>query len=320
VRDTDEPSDITIVDFDADGSLLRQWQHKPDGSEWTSIYERDGTGRLTAVRSENSTGPVDIRLYNYDSSGRLESVVVRDHDEGERVVETYEYDDTGRKTKTIHVAMVSQRPEVHYVWEVEGTDCAYSAPGAVTISTLYNAREQPIELVFDGEAGRVLSRVQFAYDDVGHLVEEAQTIAETLPPEMWTDMIPAELEAVRTLVDANGTSTRRLHRYDAQGRRTETRSSLFGPLGQERKTMVYNDYGDLIEESWWEKQLEYRIDDLGRLLENPTEHRESRSETRYRYDYDARGNWVTRISESRGGTKVDFVVSAIEHRALAYHA
>src|SRR5947209_3082986 len=135
---------------------------------------------------------------------------------------------------------------------------------------------------YDG-AGHALSRAEFIYDDAGHLLEEAQTmVAEMLPPEMLTGMNPAQLEAMRALLGSRGGSTRRLHRYDARGRRIETRSSLFGPLGRNRKTMAYNNHGDQVEEkSEDEQRRDYNIDDQGRLSESRASESVSRSEARF---------------------------------------
>jgi len=44
----------------------------------------------------------------------------------------------------------------------------------------------------------------------------------------------------------------------------------------------------------------------------------SRSEARFHYDYDARGNWIRKVVEGRNGVDEDFAVSIIEERTLAY--
>ena len=45
----------------------------------------------------------------------------------------------------------------------------------------------------------------------------------------------------------------------------------------------------------------------------------SRSEARFRYDYDVRGNWVKKVVECRSGANQDFHVSSTEERTLAYY-
>jgi hypothetical protein len=139
---------------------------------------------------------------------------------------------------------------------------------------------------------------------------------EMLPPGMLAEMSPARL-AMRALLGAR--PLRRLHRYDARGHRIETSSSLFGPLGRDRRTMAYNNLGDQIEEISEDEHRDYNIDDQGRLSDSPTRESVSRSEARFHYEYDGRGNWIKKTVESRGGADQDFSVSTIEQRTLAYY-
>ncbi|HEV2198505.1 MAG TPA: hypothetical protein VGR73_01695 [Bryobacteraceae bacterium] len=160
-----------------DGSLARHSHDNADGSKWTATHEYNDMGRLTTVRTDNGAGFVDLQFYDYDAAGRLVSIIVRSKGGGDRVAESYEYDVAGRKKKTLHVDVDAQRPNTHYAWGVEGTDSGYSAPGAATLTTHYNEREQPTDLHFYDRAGALLSRVEFRYDEDGNLVEEAQTTA-----------------------------------------------------------------------------------------------------------------------------------------------
>ena len=316
--ETEERSDNTTLEFRADGSLSWRWHRSPDGSEWKTTYEYNDADRLTISRTENRSGVVNLQLYDYDAAGRLACVIARSKDGGDRVAESYEYDAAGRKKKTLYVDLAAQRPDTQYAWGVEGTDSGYSAPGAATLTTLYNGHEQPTELLFHDTAGRLLSRVEFLYDRVGNLVEEAQTnVTEMLPGEMFTSLNQAQLETVRALFGAADEPMRRIHRYNEQGRRAETRWRM-GALGADRKTMAYNDHGDQIEEISEHESREYGLDDEGRLSDAPTKESASRSEARFRYDYDTRGNWVMKIVESRGGTNQDFTISSVERRTIGY--
>ena len=183
--ETEERGDTTIIEFRADGSLARRRHHNPDGSVWTSTYEYNVAGQLATVRTEDAAGRVDFQRYEYDSAGRLMRIVAQAPDGSERIAESYEYDATGRKEKTFHVDLAGQSSDTMYLWGVEGSDCGYSAPGAATLTTLHNTRDQPTEVLFSDKGGRILSRVEFMYDGMGHLVEEAQTmIIDALPPEV----------------------------------------------------------------------------------------------------------------------------------------
>ena len=316
--ESDERNDVTNLEFRADGSLDRRSHHNPDGSEWTAIHEYDATSRLVWTRTEATTGPIEVKHYEYDAAGRLSRVLIGESGR-DRVSESYDYDATGRKKKTIHVDVAAQRPNTTYSWGVESSDAFYSAPGAAAVTTVYNVLDQPIELTFHDAAGQPLNRVEFVYDEAGHLVEEAQTrVADIFPPEIVTRMNPAQLATMRALVGGGSETSRILHQYDARGRRIETRSSMWS-LGQNRKTMAYNDHGDQIEEISEHDDREYNIDDEGRVSESPGNPAASRSEARFKYDYDAQGNWIEKVVEGRGGTAPEYSVSSIERRTLTYY-
>jgi len=315
--EVEERGDTTVLEFRADGSLFRQRHHNPDRSESTSTYEFDDAGRLVTVHIESTYRDAVLQAYEYDAEGRLARIIARASEKGDRVVEDYGYDATGCKKKTHYVDLAVQRSD-NTAWGVEGADGFYSAPGAATLTTFYNELEQPAQLLFYDQAGRLLSRVEFVYDEAEHLVEEAQTMAEeALPPELLKDVSPAQMETMRVVFGV-GEPRRRIHRYDEQGRRSET-SSRMGPFVADRKTVVYNDCGDPVRETYENEEREYDVDEEGRLSDNPTREIVSRSEARIKYDYDARGNWVKKVVEGRGGTDQDFSVSSIESRTLAYH-
>ena len=312
--ETEERSDVTTLEFRADASLVRRRHHNPDGSEWTTTCEYNDQELLTTVRNKDGTGVVTLQLYDYDTAGRLIRVIARPEGGADRVVESYEYDAAGRKRKTFYVDLAAQRPDTQYYWEVEGTDSSYFAPGAATLTTLHNEREQPTALLFHDSAGCLVSRVDFVYDQAGNMVEEVQTnAAETLPPAMVTSLNQAQLATVRALFG----SIRRIHSYDRQGRRVGTRGGI-GPLGGHSKTVAYNEHGDQIEEVLEHDQREHSIDDEGRLSDTATRESVSWSEARFRYDYDVRGNWVTKTVESRGAAGQDFTLSSVERRTIEY--
>ena len=316
--ETEERGDITKLEFRSDGALARRWYHNPDGSEWTATHEYDDAGQLTMVRTENVGGVADLRVHEYDAAGRLVRVLAQRHGEADREVEGYEYSDMGTRKKTIYVDMLAQRPDTHYAWGVEGTDSAYSAPGASKLTILYNERDQPTELLFHDMAGQQLSRVEFRYDETGHLIEEAQINAEkVLPPEMLESLNQPQLETLRALFGAGAEPIRRTHRYDEQGRITGTLSHI-GPLGRDSKTIAYNKHGDTIQEICEHEERDYGIDEEGRLSDSPTRESVSCSEARFYYDYDSHGNWVSKRVESRGNTKNDFILSSSEQRAITY--
>jgi len=316
--EAEERGDTTDLEFRNDGSVVWRRHTNHDGSEWTSTYEYDGAGRLVTVRTHNAAGRVDLQRHEYDDAGRLTRIVEQSSDASARIAESFEYDATGQKTKTIHVDVRKQTPNTTYSWGVDGTDCFYSAPGAARLAIAHNANDQPIELLFHDKNGRTVSRVEFSYDEESRLVEEAQTmIVDAFPAEMLKGASPAQLEALRALYGAG--VTRRVHRYDARGRRIETHMSMLGTLSRDSKRMTYNDHGDLIAELSEYEQCDWNIDDQGQLSDSAHGSRVSRSEARFQYDYDVRGNWIKKVVQGRSGADQEFRVSTIEERTLAYY-
>jgi hypothetical protein len=107
--------------------------------------------------------------------------------------------------------------------------------------------------------------------------------------------------------------------YDASGRRVETVSSVFGPLGRERQTMAYNARGDCVEDICEGEDRRMNFDAEGRLADDPSGATTSRSEARIDYEYDERGNWIRKAVLARHAPDRDFVASSVEQRTIAYY-
>src|SRR6185437_9366487 len=241
---TEQHVRVSRAEFRIDGAAERHWQRNADGREWSTIYEYDPAGRLVAMRFQDASGAPGERIFQYDSAGRINRILARARDTAERIQETYEYDESGRKTKTIHVDLSAQVPNMHYAWNVENSDAGYGAPGAATVTTTYDGHDRPTAMLFHDAAGLPLSRVESRYDDIGNLIEEEQ-IREGLEPfpKTLAHLNPAQAAAVRKLLE----NSRRLHRYDDHGRRIET-VTIMGVLSKDRKTTSYNECGDRAEE------------------------------------------------------------------------
>jgi hypothetical protein len=309
----EQRSNSGIAEFREDGHVVRTEHRNPDGSTGYAQHDYDDAGRLTTVRSEDRTGE-HVRSHEYGPDGRLARIVARSGSGEPRVLETHEYDAAGGRTKTFYVDLP---PDTNMAFGVEGSESAYSASGAAAVHTVYNEREQPAAMIFFSAAGREISRVELSYDGNGNLIGEAQirefVKTEMFPAETLATVTEAQMEAMRALFD----SMRRTHRYDERGRRVETLSHM-GMLGDDRRTMTYNEYGDRTGELSEHIERQYEMDDRGNLSETPTRENTSRSESRIQYEYDARGNWVTKTVEGRGGPDQEFSVSSIERRVIGY--
>jgi YD repeat-containing protein len=293
-------SSTTRWSYRPDGSLAEVQHRNPDGSEWTTMYVCDEAGRLSEVRSERG-----VLAYHYTPRGEFDRIT-----SGERIVESWGRDERGRKTRTQHL---EAPPAGAAAYQVEGSDAAFPAEGATTITTIYGDREQPLEILFHDADGRLVNRVEFVYDDAGRLIEEAWN--QPFPAAMLEQVGPEQTQALRALFEG---LWRRRHRYDAQGRRVET-TTEFGPLGGQRTTVAYNEHGDQAEAVHFERTRELSMDGEGRLIEPDQPPEERRSEVRFEYQYDQHGNWTERVVSSRQKPDEPLLVSNSERRTIVYH-
>jgi len=316
---TDGRGDTAQVEFRPDGALTVHRHLNQDGSVFESIREYDSSGRVVGVRNGRPGGVTDASIYEYDPQGRLERMVDRRADGRERLATSHEYSVDGSHTKIDHLdAERLAGGGIH--WQIEGTDVGYSANGAASIVLHYDARALPVEATFEDRDGHVLTRVRLTYDERGLLVEETQTIVEVaVPEEVLAQLTPSQLEEFRTVFGEGRVHTHRVHRYDVDGRRIETRTSHFAGLGQDRETFDYNEHGDRIAENRESNQRQGSLDDNGQIVGEPASLTTSRSEARFRYDYDAEGNWVKKIVDSRTDPNQEFSVSTIETRDIQYY-
>jgi hypothetical protein len=287
--ETEERGDTTVVEFRPDGALTRRVHQNPDGSEWTATYEYDDAARLLNVRSEGPTG-VLVQTREYDADGRLTRLLERDASGSDRVVEQHEYDALGRRKTTRYVHIADR-----------GSSVSLGFPVA-------DIESQTVELSYKDSTGRELGRVEFEYDEAGVLIAETLTHAvERFQTELLADAPPDMAETLRALSRATCR-----HRYDDRQRRIETRLT-FGPLSVEQRTVAYNDHGDKIEEISEDENRDYNFDDRGRLSDTPVAERASRSEARFEYECDARGNWTKKVVA--GPERRRRAVHCVQHRA-----
>jgi len=318
-----EQSSWKITRYHRDGRMAQYHQHNHDGSEWISTYTYDA-GRLREIEIQDAKASVSKTVYHYDERGRLQSVTVRERGGAEDILQTFTYDDQN-KTKTQYFDSTPGRAgSAVTCYSVEGSDVAYSAQGATSMTTVYDAQGRPTETLFHDPQQRPLSRVTLRYDQAGRLVEEMQTteMEEALPADMHPRLSAAQLQSVKTdlgLADG-GQRWKQLHHYDAEGHRVET-VLLFGDLGGERKIMAYNQHGDLSEEKSVHNWMLPGIDGQGRIVERsgPSAGETLASESRFSYQYDEHGNWIERVVSTRGAPDMPFTVCGVDRRSLYYY-
>jgi YD repeat-containing protein len=314
--ETEESGDATDLEFNENRTLSRHSHTNPDGSHWTVNYSYDyQSNHLVAVRQTREDG-VAVCTSEYDKEGRLLRVISRDVD-SDRTTEEYEYDHQGRKKKTQYVDIRTQQPDTNCFYGVEGTDTFYSASGTAELTTLYNDRDQPVELRFYDAADKVLNRIAFTYDGDGNLIEELQTSASDTFENLFSEAPPDQVDALRVMYQSATEPMRVTHRYDHQGRRVETRRRL-GLIGHQIRIRAYNEHGDEVAENDEGQFRTYGLDEEGQILPVPGSEGTSRSEARFHYEYDAHGNWITKRVESRSSAEQDFSLSAVEKRTIEY--
>jgi hypothetical protein len=314
--ETEERCDGADLEFHEDGTLSRQSHTNPDSSEWVIKYEYGyRSGQLTAVRQIREDSAT-VCTNEYDGRGRLCRII--DHSAGAgRTMEKYDYDEAGSKKKTQYVDLANQRPDTLHAWGVQGTDTCYSAPDTAKLTTLYNERDQPVELLFHDASDQLVSRVVFTYDAGGNLIEELQTRAEGAFVNLFKDVSPDQLDSLRAMFQSASEPTRIKHRYDHDGRRVETHLR-FGLLSDQFKTRSYNEYGEEILETSEEHSRDYGPNAEGQLSPVPASERVGRSETRFGYEYDEYENWTMKTIEGRSSIDEEFSIFSIEKRTIGY--
>jgi hypothetical protein len=249
----------TTDTFSQRGDLLERQHTNPDGSRWSVIRRYDECGIL---REEARLGDdlEDLYCYQYDELGRVERVIVRSAQHGERVFESYLYGHDGTKTQTSYPLPIIAKEGVFTLVASDGP--LHMSPDAVAIMTLFDAMGRPIRKVLYNADDRIIHRVQFRYDERGLLIEEGELIGGGISADF-----------------------RNLFRYDQSGRRIE--DDRRWSSGGERRRFSYNEQGDVVEE---------QIDHFSDLTLNHPAHQSWAQ--RYSYEYDDQNNWIIQRTET----------------------
>jgi hypothetical protein len=317
-----------VATFRADGQLSEVDHHNPDGSVPREVRAYDDAGRLTEDQwwlNEVLTRRV---VHTYDVGGRSASAMTVDADGAKHETERCQYDENGRKTKIV----ILQVPETSgaicstrscgTMYGVEGTDVAYSAPGATAWSTTYDEHERASEVVFHDASHALVSRVVFSRDQDGRVLSERMEFAgpggllgPAVDANMPTDERASLMELLKTVFEDH-TFSLATYTYDEKGHRIETVRRM-GTLSEQRVTVRYDDFDNPVEEVRSDVSREMRIDDGVVKTEERPSHVHF---VRFEYQYDAHGNWTERIVWQRIEPNTDERPSNVERRMIAYYA
>jgi YD repeat-containing protein len=310
----------TIVSFRPDGQVIDGQSHNPDGSISRWVHAYDTEGRLVEERWWKDDEPTSTTVYAYDGQGRPTGHVEIAPDGTRRETETCTYDGSGRKTKRTFLPVLDT---TNVCYGVEGSQQAYGAPGASTMTTSYDERGRPAQAIFQDANQAIVRRVTFTRDEAGRVLAESVEFGDAPPfPDALTGTggVPSEYRAkMATLlaeVFANQTFSTTTYVYDSRGRVVE-RITRMGNLSEDRTTFRYNDRADPVEESEEHRSRGANLDDQGVM--QATDERSHTSQTRYEYRYDEYGNWTERIVWSRHDSQSDFRRSNLIRRAITYY-
>jgi len=316
-----------VATFRADGQLSEIEHHNPDGSVPREVRVYDEAGRLTEDQwwsNDILTRRVD---HAYDVGGRSASAVTVDVDGTKHETERSQYDDNGRKTKVVFLPVpetsgaTCSTSSCGTMYGVEGTDVAYSAPGATTSTTTYDDHERPSEVTFHDANNALVSRVVFSRDDEGRVLSERMEFAgpgRLLGPAFDATVPPDERASLRELLKTvfeDHTFSLATYAYDEKGHRIETVRRM-GTLSEERVTVRYDDFDNPVEEVRSDVNREMRMDDGVVKTEERPSHVQH---VRFKYQYDAHGNWTERIVSQRLEPNANERPSNIERRTISYY-
>ncbi len=158
----------TITSFRSDGAVGASDIQNPDGSVAHSRWLYDNAGRLTESNFWLNDGPIDRSLYSYDEAGRHVRTVHLGHDGTQTDLEICSYDADGKKTKVRFLSL----PGINTAYGIEGTEQAYGAHGATTMTTTYDEWDLPAKVVFQDANHNSIRSVLFVRDSTGRLLKE----------------------------------------------------------------------------------------------------------------------------------------------------
>jgi YD repeat-containing protein len=316
-----------VATLRADGQLSEIEHHNPDGSVPREVRVYDEAGRL-AEDQWWANGVVTRRvLHTYDVAGRPASSVTVAVDGTRQDAELCRYDDNGRKTKVIFLPVpesggaICSTGSCGIMYGVEGTDVAYSAPGATTSTTTYDEHERPLEVTFCDANDALVSRVVFSRDQDGRVLSERMEFAAprgllgpAIDANMPTDERASLMELLKTVFE-DQTFSLATYAYDEKGHRIETVRRM-GTLSEERVAVRYDEFDNPVEEVRSDVSREMRMDDGVVKTEERPSHVQH---VRFEYQYDAHGNWTERIVSQRMEPNADERPSNIERRTITYY-
>jgi hypothetical protein len=292
--------------FNQDGWLSEQINRNPDGSEWRIVNDYSDSCKLLATRIYNPSGALSSEMgYSYDNEGRLVAQQHITQDGKVTTPTTYAYDSGGGKIK---IQEFDFSGEANVMIGIEGTSTSISADEVKRIETRYDDRGEAVDVKAFNTAGSLVSRVEITRDARGNPLEETQYAGDVVPfshcasgscstEEMaaLTEEQKAELVAELARLFSPGTAiSKRIHRYDVEGRLIESRLTMMGEEAG-HQTFAHDEARNKSEE------VSYNEDGtLG-------------SKAVFEREYDKHGNWTKELVSAALNWDAEFGLSTPNH-------
>ena len=319
---------INVASFDPVGTILSTDVHNPDGTIAHSRWFYDDAGRMLESNSWMNDEPINRIVYLHDETGRPIRATHLDSNGTRKDLEVYSYDVDGRKTKVQFLYRREADSEctagnacgASTLYAIEGTDAAYGASGATTLTISYDERGLPAKVSFHDAHRQMLTYLILTRDSAGRLLSVEQHQGEKSPFQSHLDKAPPEqrerLAAVLKEVLGETLSSTR-YEYDAKGRLV-TRENRMGQLGEDCTTYRYRDHDDPVEETIEHRSCEGKIDETGNV--QYSSNRVNLQHNQLEYLYDECGNWTERIVSLRLESQSAFQRSNVERRTITYYS
>ena len=315
-----------------------------------SLYSTSGW--LVERRSEQSSGPDYVTTYSYDAAGRLlnSSYGLDGSDDTKSVGRAYSYDDKGHllsvRTDTGNVAVryendgssPARRVEQLAVFtpapntgigaiQWEDSELQFAPPSGGAVTTVYDDMGRPAEGQVRDADGRIVLRIARTYDAQGRIQKDKMTpeeMAGHVPSELAGQLNEAQQRAIAQFMGNAFATGESAFQYDSQGRVVEKRLTG-GVFGNTLVATTYNEQGDVSTEVTVGTPMAgagvvYGMTEDGKMVAESEEKPPppTQYESRYTYEYDARGNWTKKTTASRSGPG-EFKDSMVVQRTLSYY-
>jgi hypothetical protein len=316
-----------VAKFRADGQLSEIEHHNPDGSVPREVRVYDDAGRLAEDQRWSNDVLTRRVVHTYDVGGRSALAVMVNADGTKHETERCQYDENGRKTKVVFLPVpestgaTCSTGSCGTMYGVEGTDVAYSAPGATTSTTTYDEYERPSDVTFRDASDSVVCRVVFSRDQEGRVQSERMQFerqATFFGPAFDIEVPTEEQESLAkllTTVFEDYTFSLTTYAYDEKGRRME-RVRRMGRLSEERTTFRYDNYDNPVEQVTVDLGRDMRMDDGAVKVEEKPSHVQR---IRFEHEYDEYGNWTERVVWQRTEPNGEERRSNIKRRTITYY-